>query len=201
MKYFLDTEFYEKPGSIDLMSIGMVDEDENSLYLLNRDCNLKAIWKENEWLKENVLAPIYQDFIHGDERNQKPFSLQTMQYIFNLTGYDKKEMAAKVAEFVGYSWNNGEFTPNDAPVFVAPVFWGYFADYDWVVFCWIFGRMIDLPKGFPMYCKDLKQLMDEYGLSKEWKRENNPDPKGEHNALVDAKWNLQLYKSIQKKLS
>jgi hypothetical protein len=25
----------------------------------------------------------------------------------------------------------------------------------------LFGRMIDLPKGFPMYCKDLKQMLDE----------------------------------------
>ncbi|HJY21383.1 MAG TPA: hypothetical protein VJ279_00780, partial [Hanamia sp.] len=24
-----------------------------------------------------------------------------------------------------------------------------------------FGRMIDLPKGFPMYCKDLKQMLDD----------------------------------------
>src|ERR1022692_3702972 len=102
MKYFLDTEFYEKPGSIDLISIGIVDENDNSIYLLNRDCDLKTIWKENEWLKENVLLPIYRDMIHGDERNQKDFTLTTMQYLFGLSGYEKKEMAAKIAEFVGY---------------------------------------------------------------------------------------------------
>ena len=68
-----------------------------------------------------------------------------------------------------------------------PEFWGYCADYDWVVFCWIFGQMIDLPDGFPMYCRDLKQLLDEEG------KEKLPDPKGEHNALVDAEWNEKLY--------
>ena len=77
-----------------------------------------------------------------------------------------------------------------------PEFYGYFADYDWVVFCWLFGRMIDLPKGFPYYCKDLKQMMDDKGLTKEWKQENCPDPVGEHNALVDARWNFELYKKI-----
>ena len=40
-------------------------------------------------------------------------------------------------------------------------FYAYYADYDWVVFCWVFGKMIDLPEGFPMYCRDLKQMIDE----------------------------------------
>jgi len=66
-----------------------------------------------------------------------------------------------------------------------PEFWGYFADYDWVVFCQLFGKMIDLPKGMPMYCNDLKQLMRERGIRKE----ALPSQDGqEHNALYDARW-------------
>ncbi len=42
-----------------------------------------------------------------------------------------------------------------------PEIYGYYADYDWVLLCSLFGRMIDLPKGFPMYCIDLKQIIDE----------------------------------------
>lgn len=72
-----------------------------------------------------------------------------------------------------------------------PEFWGYYSDYDWVVFCQIFGTMIDLPKNFPMYCNDLKQLCKSVG---------NPQlPKqisGEHNALNDAKWNKKIYKFL-----
>jgi hypothetical protein len=37
------------------------------------------------------------------------------------------------------------------------------------VFCWLFGKMMDLPtsSGFPMYCYDLKQKLDDVvaGLS------------------------------------
>src|SRR5688500_2673686 len=33
-----------------------------------------------------------------------------------------------------------------------PEFWAYFADYDWVILCQLYGRMIDLPKGWPMFC-------------------------------------------------
>jgi hypothetical protein len=85
---------------------------------------------------------------------------------------------------------------NRARIYNQPEFYGYYADYDWVVFCWIFGRMIDLPKGFPMYCRDLKQMLDDNILTKEWKRDNCPDPEGEHNALIDAEWNKKLYEKI-----
>lgn len=78
-----------------------------------------------------------------------------------------------------------------------PTFYGYYCDYDWVVFCWLFGRMIDLPKNFPMYCIDLKQMMDEQGLTKEWKKKYCPDPEDIHNALADAKWNKHLYEAIK----
>jgi hypothetical protein len=81
-------------------------------------------------------------------------------------------------------------------IYNQPEFYAYYASYDWVVFCQLFGRMLDLPKGFPMYCKDLKQIMDDKGLDKEWKRLNCPDPYAEHNALIDAKWNLDLYNAI-----
>lgn len=72
-----------------------------------------------------------------------------------------------------------------------PVFWGYYADYDWVAFCWIFGSMINLPKHFPKYCRDLKQELDQVG---------NPkipfEPEHEHHALSDAKWNRQVHEWI-----
>ena len=72
-----------------------------------------------------------------------------------------------------------------------PEFWGYYADYDWVVFCQLYGTMIKLPKGWPMYCRDLKQWSDQVGAPK------FEAPKGEHNALTDAKWNVELYRHIE----
>jgi len=66
-----------------------------------------------------------------------------------------------------------------------PEFWAYFADYDWVALCQLYGRMIDLPDGFPMYCNDLKQRMGVRGL----KREHMPPQTGTaHSALEDARW-------------
>lgn len=74
----------------------------------------------------------------------------------------------------------------------SPEIWAYYADYDWVVLCQIYGRMIDLPKGWPMYCRDVKQLCDSLG--------NPPLPKqetGEHDALADALWTMLAWQSLQ----
>lgn len=72
-----------------------------------------------------------------------------------------------------------------------PEFWGYYADYDWVVLCQLFGTMMDLPKGWPMYCRDIKQLCDSLGDPK------LPEQgKGEHHALADALWNKSAYEFL-----
>jgi hypothetical protein len=63
-----------------------------------------------------------------------------------------------------------------------PEFWGYYSDYDWVLFCQLFGTMMDLPKDWPMFCMDVKQLCMTLGNPK------LPQQAGsEHNALCDAR--------------
>ena len=74
-----------------------------------------------------------------------------------------------------------------------PEFWGYYADYDWVVFCQMFGSMIDLPNGWPMYCRDIKQLCDERGNPKLPEQVST-----EHDALNDARWNKIAYEFLTK---
>jgi len=70
-----------------------------------------------------------------------------------------------------------------------PEFWAYYADYDWVVLCQLYGKMIDLPKGWPMFCMDLKQMLIEKGNPQVEKQDENQ----EHNALNDAKWAYDTY--------
>lgn len=82
-------------------------------------------------------------------------------------GKSRGEMGREIVEFMGEK----------------PEIWAYYADYDWVVLCQIYGRMIDLPKGWPMFCRDVKQLADSLGNPK------LPEQKtAEHDALADAKW-------------
>ncbi len=78
--------------------------------------------------------------------------------------------------------------------------------------------MVDLPPGFPKYCKDLKQMLDEeienchkHKVYCKFDVLDNIDLKikkmesisdylknnNEHNALGDAKWNLELYNFLK----
>jgi hypothetical protein len=83
--------------------------------------------------------------------------------------------------------------PRKSLELIKPEFWGYYCDYDWVVFCQIFGAMIDLlPMGWPMYCRDLKQWADEIGNP----HFHTPKP---HNALQDARWNAAFYLFLAEK--
>lgn len=74
-----------------------------------------------------------------------------------------------------------------------PRFWTYFGSYDWVVFCQLFGKMIDLPLHFPKYTMDLKQLSTEKGDPI-----HPPQTGTQHNALSDACWNRELHLYLER---
>lgn len=77
-----------------------------------------------------------------------------------------------------------------------PEFWGYFSDYDWVCFCRLWGRMLDLPDHFPKFCLDLKQEFYRVGVHKP---KNVVVSNGmEHNALADAHWNKRAYEWLDR---
>lgn len=72
-----------------------------------------------------------------------------------------------------------------------PEFWVYNGAYDWVAFCQLFGHIRDLPKGYPWYANDLKQLAHMVGAP------DYPLPgEGRHNALEDARWNRLSWKFL-----
>jgi len=160
MKYWFDTEFIEYPCTIDLISIGIVSEDGRELYNISSEFDES---KADPWVVENVINKLEPQPGH-------PHNSAICDTVQRLP---KSEIAKNIQIFTGYE-------PSE--------FWAYYADYDWVVFCWLFGSMVKLPEGYPMYCRDIKQLADSLG---------NPDiPKqeeGEHNALADARWNRDAW--------
>lgn len=72
-----------------------------------------------------------------------------------------------------------------------PELWAWFAAYDHVVLSQLFGRMLDLPPGIPMYTHDLRAYIDYL-----------PNPKlprqasGQHDALEDARWVRDAYTRV-----
>lgn len=98
----------------------------------------------------------------------------TQNVVPHLTGRKstRETIAREIVAFAGFQ----------------PEFWGYFADYDWVVMCQLFGRMMDLPKHWPMFCMDIQQVRIEKGIGALPKQESIA-----HNALNDAIWTRDVF--------
>lgn len=115
--------------------------------------------RANDWVKEHVLPHL--DMVKAGDKQRGG-------------GKTPTEIREGILAFIGDD---------------TPEFWGYYADYDWVVLCQLFGRMVDLPKGWPMFCMDLKQEAVRVG--------NPPLPEQvsqAHNALADARWNAHVHR-------
>lgn len=164
MNYFLDTEFSERGG--ERPTIDLI-----SIGLVGP--NGRTFYAEssefneelcNPWVKENVLPKLGPK----DKR------------------MERSDIAFKVIKFVNEPLLGSRGRDK-------PQFWAYYASYDWVVFCWLFGAMVDLPSGFPMHCMDLQQWWVQLG-----KPDIKPPQKNyvEHNALADALWNKELYEEL-----
>lgn len=251
MKYFLDTEFLEgtqdkrvpflnikygqtKP-TIDLISIGIIREDNREYYAISKDFNLKEAWNRFDlkinkhypngseylkeyWIRENVLRPIFNELVERWAQEEYKanqlrttsgynppikFNYKNLKHLIDKYGKTNKQIAEEIINF----------TQGDPVERNNPIFYTYYGAYDWVVFCWIFGKMIDLPRGFPMFSIDLKVMLDDKvlpycannGLQHTFKSGLNliktlptyPKQYNAHNALDDAKWNRNLYEFIK----
>lgn len=146
MKYWFDTEFIEDGKTIELLSIGIVDENGRTYYAeLDVDRS-----QANAFVREHVLPHLIGIRQTADE------------------------VKADIRAFVGDD---------------IPEFWGYYSAYDWVALCQLFGTMMDLPRGWPMYCRDLQQVIDENSIA------DVPvqDEADIHHALSDALWTKRAW--------
>ena len=166
MRYFLDTEFIEDGKTIDLVSIGIVSEDGRTFYAISNEFDSS---KAGSWVQKNVLSKLP----HRAQNGGKILNGHSDAWKCRL------QIKEDILSFIGED---------------DPEFWGYYSSYDWVAFCWLFGTMVDLPKHYPMYCLDIKQLMDSMGIEK------IPfEPENEHSALSDALWNRKAFDWLSKK--
>lgn len=148
MRIFFDSEFIDDGKTIDLISIGVVREDNQEYYAISSEFDES---KASQWVKDNVLAKLEPQIIRRS----------------------RKEIAVDILNFVG---------PH-------PEFWGFFADYDWVVLCQLYGTMMQLPRDWPMFCMDIKQVSVMMGDI----RFPKLDDSVAHNALADARWTRDFF--------
>lgn len=131
------------------------------------------------WIRENVLKPIFKDLwktekgalLTNADWRSGIFNYKSFKEMIEKYGKTNKQIAFEIMQFTldpadaGFTdWlGSAESYINALKEMteVKPQFYGYYSAYDHVALCWLFGKMIDLPKSFPMYTKDLKQMLDE----------------------------------------
>lgn len=168
-----DTEFIEDGSTIDLISIGMVDDAGREFYAVNRDAPWKRI-SQHPWLPDNVVPHLPR--LHGDARMQAP---RRNYCEIDWTHPDirsKERIRDGVKRFL---------LKEHAPV---TELWADYAAYDHVALAQLFGTMMDLPDGAPMFTHELQQLWEQAG------RPEKPANSGEHNALDDARYGMALWR-------
>lgn len=173
MKFFYDCEFIEDGKTIDLISIGIVADDGREYYAVNRDAPWRRI-KKHDWLCANVVPAL--PTLHGDAplhyARRGPLGLLDWQ---NPAFKRPASIARQVRDFI--------LAGED------PELWAYYGAYDHVALCQLYGPMIGLPDGMPMWTHELMQLWESAG------RPEMPEQVGEHNALADARWNRALWRA------
>lgn len=179
MRYFIDTEFIEDGKTIDLISIGIVNEVGESYYAISSEADYGKAY-DNEWVRNNVLTQLPGMFLRDTALLGPDNAADSETWLMSADHSDIKRRNKIANEIVAF-----------IDVSETPEFWAYYSSYDWVVLCQLFGAMMDLPHGWPMFCMDIKQLAMMLG---------NPrlpeQGHGVHNALADARWNAEAYKFL-----
>lgn len=172
MKIFHDWEFIENGLTIRPISVGMVNEVGDTLYYIVRDETTITDAVHHPWLRANVVkhlpVKLGDDLPDGwdwDDQHPDWPGVQPMDVI-----------RPSVAAFITAS-------PN-------PELWAWYGAFDHVCLAWLFGAMVDLPEGVPMWTNDLKQEAVRLG---DPRMPAMQPAKMEHHALHDAVADLNRY--------
>lgn len=179
-----DLEFLEDGSTIELISVGMVCDDGREYYAVSarladrgwRGWKLRRRIRKHEWLMENVVPHLPKP--HGDWNNHMPQS-----WLFNYHDpavKPRKQIATEVKAFI---------VGTDPAELPDVELWANYGAYDHVGLAQLWGRMIDLPEGVPMFTHDIQQEARRLGFG--WKDLPKQEA-GEHNALADARHNQMV---------
>lgn len=176
MRIYYDLEFVENGVTIDPVSIGMVAEDGRRLYrVFDSRMTIDALVRD-DWLRTNV-APGLPIELDG------PLNGGVWRWYWDLehedvdSVVDRHQIAADVKTFI-------QLTPDVQ-------LWSWYGAYDHVALCQLWGRMVDLPDGIPMWTNDLQQEIVRLGVGPE--DAGYPEQGWDaHNALADAEYHMEL---------
>jgi hypothetical protein len=155
VRFFYDCEFIEDGITIELVSIGVVDEGGREFYAVSTEFDPdRAI----PWVRDHVLP--------------------------------------KLPSPADRAWRSRRKIRDDLFAFLSaprePIeLWAWYAAYDHVALCQLWGGMPALPRAIPRFTHELRQLWEDRG------RPVIPDPPADqHDALADARHNLARWRAM-----
>ena len=172
MNYYFDTEFIDNGKTVELISMGIVAEDGRELYIEIDDVH----WENaHDWVLQNVKPHLWMQ-----QEHKKLFA--AFKQKGNTGGVVSRAQAQiLVSEFC------------NPLVYGNPVFWAWFATYDWFCMCQLFGGFLNVPYRWPNLSFEIYQEYTRHG------HPSLPVQSGQkHNALEDAKWNKQVMDMLTK---
>ena len=154
-----DTEFIEDGSTIDLISIGMVDDIGGEYYAISTEFDAS---KASDWVRDNVLTKL-PPITDSAWKPREQIMREVYSYLIR--------------------------THDDVQL------WADYGAYDHVVLAQLFGTMMDLPDGVPMFTHELQQLWEDAG------RPAKPGQTDEHDALADARYGMALWRTCKQAVS
>ena len=156
MRYLYGCEFIEDGRTIDLVSIGVVDETGREFYAVSTEFDAA---RAGAWVREHVLPQL------------PPPAEQCWK--------SRSRIREDLYKFLTSRGGNIEM-------------WAWYAAYDHVALAQLWGPMPTLPSRIPKFTRDLRQRWEDVGKPK---LPSAPD--NAHDALADAKHNLERWKVIE----
>ena len=155
MRFFYDCEFIEDGRTIDLVSIGVVDERGRQYYAVSTEFNpSRAI----DWVRRHVLDKLPPPA----DPAWRP----------------RSQIRDELLDFLTAPGETVEL-------------WAWMASYDHVALAQLWGDMRALPRPVPRFTHELRQLWEDAGSP-----QLPPAPADQHDALADARHNLERWRAI-----
>lgn len=169
-RIFYDFEFVENGETVIPVSIGMVDEQDKALYIINKPLMLAEYYGEPYYWKgkyECNASKFVQDEVYK-----------------HISRKDVEEFGAQPEEWAdiihGFISNGGEIKSRDQVEL-----WGYFSSYDHLCLAQCFGTMMQLPEPIPMNTHDVLTINNGKII--------DFTPMIKHHPVYDAFWTKKVY--------
>jgi hypothetical protein len=177
-----DLEFIEDGRTIEIISIALVAETGDHYYAVNGNDAVMDRAAAHPWLSDHVvpslpvrLTPDLGTVALLGSHARHP--VKSWQWDADHADWPRvlplRRIADEVRQFICS--------------FPEPELWANYGAYDHVALCQLWGSMIDLPRGIPMFTNDVQQEARRLRIQG---GELPQQTAGEHNALADA-WHNQ----------